>query len=524
MALTITIDSIDLTAYVDVQSIRTEQAAESMVAVARFRIYDHSGTVDIDEKDSVTIADGETTLFAGELVDLVETSVGIACEWKIVCQDNNILLDETVVLSESYTVGTADSAIINDLFTSYRSDIDSTTHVATIKANLHSTMNFDAMTLREILDDICGKTGGWYYVDADKNLHYFETETNPAGWNLSTSPNGSTLIAYGGFSRSRSASRLANRVLVKGTGVEGWTQDDASVAAYGARHTAVRDQRISTSDGLVARATAVLDRYDLPRVGYELWTEKDGLSAGMSIEVTNATWGITAETYYIRQIKMEVLSKSGDLRRYHLSLGNSPVNIGRSGRSLSERLGIVERRISISDNVIILYDSGETLVRAFAFTSAGLVSGLAAMTAGDVLKLGVGTITDGSWVLAYGTLKGLARSASILNGQLTISDSTKVENLSVIRSEDDAGTISGLVRAAGSTAAVIVNVKVQVANATGAARALSIASGGRVDVHDTELLAETGSVGYAAYVGNWGELYQYGGRAVGTTALQPYFL
>jgi len=174
-------------------------------------------------------------------------------------------------------------------------------------------------------------------------------------------------------------------------------------------------------------------------------------------------------------------------------------------------------------DTILLYDSGGLPLTEYPATDAGLSSGLAAMTTGDVLEIPAVTISGGPWTLVYGTLRGIARNGSILDGQLVMSNATKVENLSIIRSIDIAGVCYGILDSAGLLTAIINNVAIDVANATGAAYAVYMANGGIISAYDTELLAETGSTGYSVYSAS-GDFYHYGGRALGTTALFPYFI
>ena len=178
--------------------------------------------------------------------------------------------------------------------------------------------------------------------------------------------------------------------------------------------------------------------------------------------------------------------------------------------------------VGLGGDSILLYDSAGDPVAEFAASDAGLTAGLAAMAAGDVLELPAVTITGGPWTVAHGTLRGISQDGSVLDGQVTLSDGTALENLSVIRSEDDAGAIYGVVEGAGGITAEMHNVTIDVANATGAAYAVYMENGGEIDAYDTTLLAETGNDGYAVYSSH-GDFYHYGGRAIGTVALAPYY-
>lgn len=178
-------------------------------------------------------------------------------------------------------------------------------------------------------------------------------------------------------------------------------------------------------------------------------------------------------------------------------------------------------KVGLGGDTILLYDSGGAPVAEFAFTSAGLTLALAAMADGDVCETPAGTISGGPWTVGAGTLRGISRTGSVLDGQVTLADGTALENLSIVRSEDDAGDINGVVDGGGT--ATLKNVTVSVSNATGAAAAVYMAVGGTITAYDCELLAPVGADGFAATITD-GTLYQYGGRAVGTIPLMPYNL
>ena len=172
-------------------------------------------------------------------------------------------------------------------------------------------------------------------------------------------------------------------------------------------------------------------------------------------------------------------------------------------------------------NKIILYTgSGAT---NYNNTDAGLAAAIIASGSGDTIWIPPTTLTNNYTVPAGVTIHGESVDDVIFTGQITLSNGSALENMSIIRSEDDAGAIYGVVEGAGAITATVRNVKVNVQNAGGPAYALYMANGGTIRVTDSELLAEVGTDGYAAYIAS-GTLYQYGGRAIGSTALYPYFL
>ena len=348
--LTITVGGADITAYVDVHSISIEEVGTEIVATCRFRVRDHGSTVDIDTKDVVDIDDDGTTIFAGEVAQVDDGQEGVAQTLLVICHDTNILIDETVIESESYTAGTADAAILADLFSTYRSDINATTHVATLNASMEAVA-FAAMTLREILDDLASRTGARYYVDYAKNLHWFATEANNAAFSLSTSPNMSSSFPFGGFGRVRSAARIAEKVYVLGKEVSGWYPSGAPSYDGSARHAVSRDQRILTADAVEDRGKAIYDQYSSERVTYRLWTERDGLRAGQSVTVVNATWSING-AFYIRRVRVEFVGADGETRRYHLELNDESPDPGRARRQQQLQVSRLETEVnSVGDAV-----------------------------------------------------------------------------------------------------------------------------------------------------------------------------
>jgi len=169
-------------------------------------------------------------------------------------------------------------------------------------------------TLRQCLSQICTRTGGAFYIDYEKKLHYFSAEENAAGFSLSDAPDFSSSFPYGGFRKVEDGTRLANRVYVVGDGVANWVGE-------GNYQKIVWDYRITTQQGITDRGNAITGRYESAQEEYRLVMWHDGLRAGMDITVVNATWGVdTALT--VRHLRMTPRSADGSEREYYLELGD----------------------------------------------------------------------------------------------------------------------------------------------------------------------------------------------------------
>lgn len=133
--------------------------------------------------------------------------------------------------------------------------------------------------------------------------------------------------------------------------------------------------------------------------------------------------------------------------------------------------------VGIGGDSILLY-TGDAPAEEFAATDAGLTAALAAATAGDVVELPAVTITGGPWTVANGTLRGHSRFGSVLDGQVTLSDGTEMENLTIRRTANDSTTIYGVVCPVAPGAACVTNCTIRVVQ-NGAGDGYGILSYGR---------------------------------------------
>ena len=101
--------------------------------------------------------------------------------------------------------------------------------------------------------------------------------------------------------------------------------------------------------------------------------------------------------------------------------------------------------VGLGGDTILLYDSGGLPCAEYAASDAGLIAALAAMGASDVVELPDVTIAGGPWTVANGTLRGHSRWGSVLDGLVTVQAGAKIERLSIIRSEDEADPVVGII-------------------------------------------------------------------------------
>ena len=209
MALTVKIglagSEVDLTAYLVYNSQRVEQRADAFVSTCSFQLIDKTADVglafSVKEKDSVLIADGATKYFSGTVanVDTVVLAEGTeALIYTIECQDYNLLVEEVVIDQVETYGGVLDSTIIDDLFDKYLPEINSHAPGGSPPGYVQSLHVFAELelvdiSLRAALDRIASEVestalAGYWYIDFDKNLHYYNIEDNAPAWYLSDNP------------------------------------------------------------------------------------------------------------------------------------------------------------------------------------------------------------------------------------------------------------------------------------------------------------------------------------------------
>jgi len=131
------------------------------------------------------------TIFGGYILTIDPAAADNLTKNKFVlgCVDYSALLERSYVQLEC--VGKTDAEIIAAVFAAADPPlptIDVTTHVDTLCTLARERYN--RMTVKEILDQLCERSGGHWYLDIDLALflHYFATESLAAPFNVSDDP------------------------------------------------------------------------------------------------------------------------------------------------------------------------------------------------------------------------------------------------------------------------------------------------------------------------------------------------
>lgn len=209
-AITITIGGADKTSLIDWQSVVKNEVLTKESDSLSFLIKNYgSKTYQPALGDEVIFTYGSTRKFAGYIVQLNEIVNGLSKELQVIVKDYTVLLDRQLV-SKTYTNQTA-TAIIQDLISTF------TTGITTTNVNAPVTIPkivFNYLPVSECLKQLVKilTTYDWY-IDYNKDVHFFSTSTQSAPFNLSDT--GQNYV-WGSLKIQNDTSQLRNEIIVRG--------------------------------------------------------------------------------------------------------------------------------------------------------------------------------------------------------------------------------------------------------------------------------------------------------------------
>lgn len=515
MALVITVGGNDITSKVRIESLTIHQAARDMAATCSFQVVDSGASVSITVKDAITIVDGATTYFKGEIAGTPERReiAPNKLVWSVDAQDYNQLLKETIVDAKSYASGQSDAnTIIPDLFSTYRSDINSADYVTEVDASME-VLEFEAQTLAQAMRDICDMTGARFWVDFDKKLHYGQSPATSAD-GLSDAPDNVNTWKYWDLTRHYDIG-IVNRVYVKGLGIAGWVEDATSISSYGEREVAVRDRTVTTSQGITDRGTGILNANKNPTTTYTLTTAHSGWSVGEKIELTSSVYSLAAVAMLVVEMTTTFLTGSKPL--FDITLGDEFDDAVTRWQQQQD----TEDSTWAQGHLILLYDAAKDTLSEYPATSAGLDDASGDASADDVIWIPTKTIDDNHTLTAEVHYVGLSRWATKLTGQITLANGTTLETMSIIRTANDASDLKGVVSPPSGTPSAKLRDCTITCTQSGAGGAYAVNFEGNTDVEVWNCYLDGSSTGGNGYACNMqsgtGNAYIYGGRCVGST-------
>jgi len=206
----VTINEIDRTSDVINKSITITDVINDVQNTYKLLLVDRSGNgiPDPDEEIVITL-DDDTKIFGGYIISVdLDQKGGGEVFATIVCIDYVRLLDRNLV-HKTYESET-DKDIIEDIVDTYSPGLGITTDNV-IEGVTIDQISFNYIQPSQALRKLCEITGRNWYIDYDKDIHYFPLTTNAAPFNIDDDTSD-----YFDLKISKDSSQIKNRVYVRG--------------------------------------------------------------------------------------------------------------------------------------------------------------------------------------------------------------------------------------------------------------------------------------------------------------------
>ena len=215
MSIVLTIKGIDRTDQVDWRSFKKTEVLSKEPDILDFRIKNTlTKTFRPDLNDEIIVTLNGTRIFGGNIVETREVIDGKLRFFQVMCKDFTFLLDRTLV-KRRFQSTTAD-AIIATIVTDFVEAGFTTTNV--VAPTPIEDINFNHFYVSDALQKLADYIGYEWYVDYDKDIHFFLTDEGPAPFNLDETGgkfNWNTLRV------SESIHQIRNKVIVRGGTIVG---------------------------------------------------------------------------------------------------------------------------------------------------------------------------------------------------------------------------------------------------------------------------------------------------------------
>lgn len=215
MTITLKVNGVDRTSKVVFPSLHKRDVLNEKVDTLNFAVNKHTGSSYAPAvADTVEVLDDATTIFKGLILSVRKVTDGHAIvRYEVDCVDNTHYLNR-ILVAETYT-NTTINDIIDDIVTNYVPTFTTTNVDAEVAVE---TITFNRVSVTEALQKLAKLSNYSWYVDYNKDIHFFAKNTEIAPFNITdTSDN----YIYDSLEVSEDISQLRNRVFVRGGEAEG---------------------------------------------------------------------------------------------------------------------------------------------------------------------------------------------------------------------------------------------------------------------------------------------------------------
>ena len=217
MNIILKIDGVDKSNVVVWGSVKKDDNLNNRADGLTFNILKHPGqTFRPSVVSTVELFDGTNKIFGGVITGIEESFTSGSdriLNYSVTCKDNTHFLERKLVLERYDNMSVQD--IISALVTKYSSDF---TIVNVGCSMMVKTISFNRITMSDAIQKLAEMTNYSWYVDYDKDIHFFAKNDEPAPFNLTdTSDN----YIFDSLVIRDDISQLRNKVTITGGESEG---------------------------------------------------------------------------------------------------------------------------------------------------------------------------------------------------------------------------------------------------------------------------------------------------------------
>ena len=170
--------------------------------------------------DDVKVYRNGVLIFGGVVISTSETMDGLVRYFQVQCKDYTEILDG-VLVAKAYTSMTA-AAIVADLIANFAPA--GFTYANTVAPDTISAINFNYVSLSQCLQNLANALPGYdWYVDYNKDIHFFQPATNSAPFSLGEAGLSLDNFIFGSLEFDADQSQIRNTIVVRGGTVIGST-------------------------------------------------------------------------------------------------------------------------------------------------------------------------------------------------------------------------------------------------------------------------------------------------------------
>ena len=283
------------------ESVEIQDTNQQDVATFSCEVVDAEHSRTIDPEDELWVKVDGVKVFAGRvkvLTPLYRSEVGPRA-YRVEAQDFTARLDDSVIDHPKTRAAESASDRLDWILTFLNFSI--TTGGVNLPAENVDAGEFDGSTVREALDALADELRLSYYVDYEKDLHVFRTETVTAPFDLDNDdPDYVTRFPFSEWDgEPRDSVELANATLVIGEKRRAWVESAGSIATWGRQERALQDSELVTTAQIQNAGLRANAENDQPVIEGSFVCHEPGLQAGMTIRLTAAEWPAIADVVRI---------------------------------------------------------------------------------------------------------------------------------------------------------------------------------------------------------------------------------